>query len=97
MSNNELKEKIANEAMVIWLDSANNSVRKPVAVLETILHECPDKKCTEFQRLNAVLLGRKVGALLDVASWFNGIDLEEIKKCNAELFDLKMTEKSPIN
>jgi len=97
MSNNELKETIGNEPILVWLDRANNSVRKSIAVFETILNECPDKKSNEFHRLNAVLLGRKVGALMDVASWFDGIDVEEIRKQNADIFNLKVADNSLNN
>ncbi|MCF6203434.1 MAG: hypothetical protein L3J59_07155 [Methylococcaceae bacterium] len=97
MSNNKLKETIGNEEMSEWLDRANNSVRKSVAVFEVILNECPNKKSNEFHHLNAVLLGRKVGALLDVASWFDGIDVEKIRKQNADLFNLKLADNSQNN
>jgi len=99
MSNNKAKEITVNEevSMSAWLARANNSVRRPIVIFEKIVNECPNKNSNEFKRLNGVLLGRKVGALLDVASWFNGIDVEEIRKQNADLFNLKMTKNSPSN
>lgn len=97
MNSNELKEKTGNEAMSDWLDRANNSVRKSVAVFEVILNECPNKNSNEFRSLNAVLLGRKIGVLLDVASWFDGIDVEKIRKQNADLFNLKIADNTQNN
>ena len=97
MSKNRVKEIAGNEAMSAWVARANNSVRKPVAIFEAVLNECPEKKSDEFKRLNGVLLGRKVGALLDVASWFDGIDVEEIRKQNADIFNLKVADNSLNN
>jgi len=89
MHSKEMNEKVGYKSMADWLDAANNSIRKPIPVLESIVNDCPDNTSNEFGKFKGILLGRKIGALQDVAEWFNGIDLEEIRKQNVELFELK--------
>ena len=89
MHSKEMNEKVSYKTMSDWLDVAQNSMRKPIPVLEAVIKNCPDQKSDEYMEFKGILLGRKVGALKDVALWFSGINLEEIRKQNADMFALK--------